>query len=280
MSARTTEILHLLPKELHVEQGFNPRIDYGDIEELGESIWIHHVRKPLEAFIDENGRVVIDDGHRRNKAIQRNLRVYGKVSQKDTHVPVIIVPERSLSERLASTIISNDGKPFTPIEEAIVFKHLRDKGMEVSAISALCGKSVMHVNDKLILMSSDPTLIEAVKSKKVKQTVGVMTAKALRKADKLEAEAIMEKVSNGDTQGLIDKVKVDSKGRFKILNRHRDLIDKALADLDEAKAGKSANKVNMITGKLDGMRDVLDITDKKWPKLNNGYDARYNKTSS
>ena len=70
MQKTKSEILWISPKELQVEEGFNVRYDYGNIEELSNSIVENGVKVPLRVYEKkDSGEKVIIDGHRRFNAI-------------------------------------------------------------------------------------------------------------------------------------------------------------------------------------------------------------------
>lgn len=125
------------PRKIVVIDNFNVRRDYGDIEELANSISENGVKVAIRvkkhkiaknttlldgSLLEEttDGYALID-GHRRCRALQF-LFQNGTIIDR---VPVEIVQESKTEEqRTIEMYVANTGKPFTPMENAELFGRL------------------------------------------------------------------------------------------------------------------------------------------------------------
>src|SRR5688572_938905 len=94
------------PTAIVADEKKNPRIEYGDIEELMNSILENGIRNPLKGY-EKDGKIVLKDGYRRMRAIKLALERGKKIER----VPVI-VEKRPLNEeeRTLEYILYNEGK--------------------------------------------------------------------------------------------------------------------------------------------------------------------------
>lgn len=196
------EVLNVDPRNLRIPEGFNLREDFGDIDGLSSSIEENGVRNPLSGYKGvENGQEVyfVTDGHRRYlatmKALERGVeiaRVPFKVEGR-TYTEV---------ERICDMIIRNDGKNFTPYEQAKVFDKLSSKyGWTVAEIAKKFGKSHNHIRQCLSYLTLPEEIQDSIK-------VGDISAGA--------AKVVVDKV--GDKEKAVEAVKeavevAKSKGR-------------------------------------------------------------------
>lgn len=133
----------------------NPRLDYGDIEELMLSITENGIRNPLKGY-EKDGKIVLKDGHRRMRAVKLALEQGKKIER----VPVIL--ERRVlndEERTLEYIIYNDGKALTMMEQAEVIRRLMNFSWKVVDIVKRTGKARGYV-ENLILLNQVPMKVQ------------------------------------------------------------------------------------------------------------------------
>lgn len=146
------------PDEIEVEEGFNARFDYGNIDELSNSIIENGLKIPLKGV--KNGeKFILTDGHRRFKAIQMAFE------KGYTDIKITISPEakQSQEERVLSMITYNSGKPFEMLEEADIYQRLSNWGWKPNEIARKVGKSCQFIRDCLSLMTVSTTLKNQIK---------------------------------------------------------------------------------------------------------------------
>ncbi len=163
------------PRHISIREGWNPRIDMGDIKELAASIQAQGVREPLLLRRTKQGLEVVE-GHRRMEAVNILL-------SKGIEVPWVpaIMEERGADEAtlLVHSLVNNSGKPLMPLEECDAFKRLQEEGYDVKRISAETGKSAAYIRSRLVLEDAGPALQKAIRD-----GLNVKTASHIAKQEK------------------------------------------------------------------------------------------------
>jgi hypothetical protein len=77
--------LMVSPGIIIADEKVNPRTDYGDIEELMNSILENGIRNPLKGF-KKGDKIILKDGHRRMRAVNLALSKGHKIER----IPVIL----------------------------------------------------------------------------------------------------------------------------------------------------------------------------------------------
>ena len=157
-----SDMYRVNPRDLHIKSGWNNR-DLTDptnvehIDMLAKSIAEIGVKKPLVVYW-EDGKAYVSDGHCRLHAAIRAIEVY-KAEIKT--VPVV-TDDRYANEadRIFGQIVHNQGKPFSQLEQAKVFKRLVDLGWQQGDIAKKAGMSAGRVSQILELL----TMPEGVKT--------------------------------------------------------------------------------------------------------------------
>lgn len=154
-------------RRLIEEEGLNRREDYGDIEELAKEIKAQGVDALDPLWCYKKGECyVIIRGHRRRRAL--------KILEKDGEIIMVrILLERkgySKEMRLLDQITENEGKPYTPWEQAKVLRDLRGLGWSQKTIADRSGKSIVYVRRLLSLADAPQKLINLVREGRVSAT--------------------------------------------------------------------------------------------------------------
>lgn len=154
-------------RRLIEEEGFNRREDYGDIPMLAKSIKAQGLDSltPLTCY-KQGENYVVTRGHRRLKAI-RILEQNGEI------LWVRILLERkgySKEKRLLDQVTENEGKPYTPWEQAKVFRDLRGLGWSEKDIAEHSNRSGVYVHRLLSLADAPQKLINLVRENRVAAT--------------------------------------------------------------------------------------------------------------
>jgi ParB/RepB/Spo0J family partition protein len=155
------------PKLIVRKAGWNKRFDYGDIEELANSIRAkkmldgHGVIQGLIVKTLPSGHFEIVDGDRRTYALESLMR---KGEVWEFGVPATIVAKDATDAQLRILMMAaNTGKDFLPLEEASALKELSDAGMTMKDIAASIGRKVGHVQTTLALLEADTSVQQALK---------------------------------------------------------------------------------------------------------------------
>jgi ParB/RepB/Spo0J family partition protein len=154
-------------RRLKEDPEFNRREDYGDIEALAREIKAHGVDSlnPLTCYKQGENYVVVR-GHRRTRAL--------KILEKGGEILMVrILVERkgySKEMRVLDQITENEGKPYTPWEQALVLRDLRGFGWSDKEIATRSGKSMVYVRRLLSLADAPQKLINLVREGRVSAT--------------------------------------------------------------------------------------------------------------
>lgn len=208
------DLFYLDPRMLSVEEGFNVRIDYGDLEELKKSIIENGLKVPIRGYkVYGKNEYIVVDGHRRFMAVMMAIDEGSEIAR----VPFISEEKKTAEERNFEMIISNDGKPLSPLELGEVYKRLQNFGYSPSEISRKIGKSVLHVIDMINVAGSSKEVKDAIKEGAISTTLVSKVKKSIKDQD--EAEEVIKttveikkemgegKVTDKDLKGLVPEKK-------------------------------------------------------------------------
>lgn len=192
------------PRAIIVPENFNCREDFGDLDELMQSIVTVGIQSPLRGR-QEGDNFILTDGERRLRAIKKAIEQGNEIAR----VPFIVEPKGYTdAQRYLDQIICNSGKPFTAIEQSKVFQKLVTFGWTEQEISAKVGKSVSHVRNMLTLFNAPEQIQETIREGKISSTLAV--------------EIIQENKDNAEEQVKIveDAVKhAEVKGKKKVTKK-------------------------------------------------------------
>ena len=181
------------PKAIKRREGWNPRFDFGDIEQLAKSIKAQKEKDGVGVLVAlrlkrlADGTLEIIDGDRRQTAVEYLI---AKGEEFAEGIPAFIEGKNSSdTDNLIKMFESNNSKLFLPLEEAAAYKRFKDAGFTLAQITAVVGKKHVHIVDTLRLLEADESVKEAVRSKKI----GATTAKHIAKAGKDKQAALVEK---------------------------------------------------------------------------------------
>ncbi len=251
------------PTAITRRPGFNPRFDFGEIEELAKSIKANGILMPLRIKrlaaeeITQLGKIfVLIDGDRRLTAIELLIK---RGHGFPEGIPVVIVEkDQDDITSLIQMFESNTGKAFLPLEEAAAYKRMKDAKMTIAQICAKVGRKQVHVVSSLALLDADADLQSAVKDKSINSTTAKKIAvhargdKAKQKALVAQAKAVgKDKGKKAQLDKDIDdsrRAKAATKG--KVL-KMRALDDVALSNLGAGLAAKMADRMKEAGKSLD-----------------------------
>ncbi len=138
----------------------NVRDDYGEIEEMVQTIIESPERlPPLRGHKDVNG-YIITDGHRR---IMAGL-IAAERTGKKILLPFIAEPQGYTNiERLTDMFLLNEGKPLTMMEQAKGIKRFIDEfDLKPKEVAKKIHKSITYINNCLLLIDAPATVKEHI----------------------------------------------------------------------------------------------------------------------
>lgn len=200
------ELMTFDPRHIVVVEKRNTRFDYGNLDELAESIRINGMKEP--AKVQRKGdEFQLVNGHRRHRAC---MMLVEKGFVPDFMATVI--PESDTeSDILADMVIANDGKPFLPLEEAIMLQRLIEEYQWTQKqVADKIGRSLSHVSNRIALLNADDSVKEAMQNGEIK-TQEALAIVRKSNGDKDMQKEIISRTRDGET-GVINKELLQ--GRF------------------------------------------------------------------
>jgi ParB family chromosome partitioning protein len=192
-----TDIYNIDPRNIIVVDGFNSRIDFGNLDELAAQIKEQGMLNPISviAVKDDNGeeKYRLVDGERRYRAVMKLIAEGNDIARIKA---IFLSKSISEEEMLAQQMLRNEGKPFTEYELGILCAKLRDKcGKTVAEIAKMLGKNPGVISYALKDLEYDPRIQEMLKKGEIcgPDVRRVFTAaKEKYGEDKYEAKATAE----------------------------------------------------------------------------------------
>ena len=164
-----TDIYKIDPRNIVVEDGFNSREDFGDIDTLAKQIEENGILNPISVvpFKDESGneKYRLIDGERRYRAVMSLLDRGVTIDR----IPALFQPKSADQKALlVQQIIRNEGKGFNEMELAIAYKKLLDEGMTKEEIAEkIAGGKHSKVNYCLGHLNRDKRIQKLIADGKV-----------------------------------------------------------------------------------------------------------------
>jgi ParB/RepB/Spo0J family partition protein len=214
---KRTDLLLIDPNRIVVKEGFNVRQDFGDLDELMNSIIENGLRVPLRGYKD--GEIfILTDGERRLKAIKMAIKKGADIK----FVEMRTEPKGYNEEkRIFDLILCNDGKKLTPIEECKVYERLVNFHYTPEEISKKIGKSVAHIYNMLKLMNAPKEVQDLIGNNEISTTAATSIIRHTDDAAeqvKLVKEAVQEaKKENKKATGKHLKKEICDKTNNKVV---------------------------------------------------------------
>lgn len=283
------------PGALVVDEKRNLREDYGNIEELMNSIVQNGMRNPVKAFTDKDGKVYLREGFRRMRAVSLAL----KAGQKIERIPVIL-DERKLSEeeRTLEFLINNDGKPFTMLEQSEVIRQLLNFGLKVTEVVARTGKARGYIENLIMLANAPAKIREYIRSGKISAHAVIQIMQAIKGDEAKLLEEVEAAIKAAKDAGKnkatpkhvkTDKVQKQSFGKFykfaleiadalagrkDLIAAREEVLSKLLVSFENGQSAKQMVKWFLDPAKAakeiaSGPKSAAKATPKASPKLAN-----------
>ncbi len=240
--AQRKDLWYIDPRLLSIEEGFNTRTDYGDIDELKDSIIENGVKIPLRGH-KEGDVYIITDGHRRLMAINKAIAEGTEIAR----VPFMLEKKKTAEERIFEIILSNDGKPLAPLELGETYKKLVNLGYKYTEIAKKIGKTITHVSDMVKVAESPKEIKDLIKENRIAATTVAEVKNKLKNAEEADQtikDKLKEKIEEADAIGKKeDEVRVTPKDFDDIVKKQPDNTKSVPhLDVDDAKVNKLDKK--------------------------------------
>jgi ParB family chromosome partitioning protein len=255
------------PKSIVVKNGWNPRTDFDGEEELVNSIKENGVINPVRVT-KENDKIVLIDGERRLRATLRAIAEGANI----VSIPAIVeAANMNEIDRMFVTLLTNEGKKLTPIEEAEAYRRLINWGLSHEEIAKKMGKHVPQIYDRLRLLEASPAVREALKAKEitiaevkeiVKESSGSIAKQSEKLAEVKEEKELIELHTDKETKKAIAKGTVDKK---EVVQKIKEVKEKSpeKSDIKEEVSVSVKEAKELPVKKLSDERRAFLCVDKK-----------------
>jgi len=238
------QVYRIPTSSILVREGFNKRVKYEGIEELAESIKENGIKEPLVVDVLSDGRIFIDRGHRRMKAI--NLLI-SKGLVIDTVECFINAREVTEQQRIEDIFNSNMfACKLNSVEQSAVVFDLKNNFGEISneEIGKRLGISRQQVDNLLLLAEADDATKQQILDGDLGITEAIKYIRNLKKAQKQsdQSELNANKNSSAAPQDPKDELADEIK---ELGNLERQALDIRTSDYnpDDVKDGQPLNLV-------------------------------------
>ena len=182
MEQKVSEIYRIPLGEIDVPNGFNSRIDFGDIDELARQIKENGQLQPITVgrYQKEQGgdvRYMLVDGERRLRALRKIAEEGG-----DTTALAVIRELKDVDDEtlLSEQYLKNTGKNFSDWELATLCRKMLNGGSKKSEIARRLGKNPGHITYLLDIFNWDQRIQDMIRDGEI----GVMQAHRMYKANR------------------------------------------------------------------------------------------------
>lgn len=180
ISEGRSDLFKIDPRKIEIKEGWNSR-DMADpeniahVDMLAQSIVEIGVREPITVNW-EGGKAYVTDGHCRLLATMRAINQY----KAEIKTIMVKTEDRYSNEadRVFSQIVRNNGKPFSAMEKAKVYKKLIDMGWQQGDIAKKEGVTSGRVSQILGLLTLPEPIKQMVVAGQVSPTMAVQTVRA------------------------------------------------------------------------------------------------------
>ena len=167
MKKSNSKVFNIDPRKIDIMEGFNQRVDFGDIDELAAQIKEQGLLEPISVVpYDKNGetRYLLVNGERRYRALTKLIEDGEDVGE----IPANFVDgDTDDVNLLVQQFMRNEGKKFNDVEFGKLCQKLKDMGKSNSEIARMLGKNPGVITYALQSLGYDPRIREMIEQGKI-----------------------------------------------------------------------------------------------------------------
>jgi ParB family chromosome partitioning protein len=195
------DIYQIDPRNIVVQDGFNSRFDFGDIDELAEQIREQGVLNPVTVipFKDEDGneKYKLVDGERRYRASMKLIESGFEIPR----IPALFQPKSTTQEEmLIQQLMRNEGKQFNEYELGIAYNKFRKLGYTNGEIAQKLGVKRWKVDCFLAHLDRDEKVQQLMKEGRI-TGVDVRRIYQAAKNEQTAVKDILKLVNKAESRG-------------------------------------------------------------------------------
>jgi len=158
---RLGDVVQIPLSKIVEREGFNVRVEMGDIEGLSQSLENNGQQEAGKVDVLQDGTFALVEGHRRYRAW---LEVWKRTGDEPYFMAVVNSTKTTEADRLFQMFTTQDSKALEPYEVAELIKRLTNFGYQQSEIAAKIGKTPAYISQMLSFASESPVVKNAVKN--------------------------------------------------------------------------------------------------------------------
>jgi ParB family chromosome partitioning protein len=195
--------------DIEIDEKYNVRTQYGDMNELSELILINGITTPImvEPIPDKPGKFWLRRGHRRYRGLKYNLD--NKRSPLRTFPAQLVPASWDEMTVLLDMEISNSGLPLNLLEKAEIVKRMIEFGLDDQQVSERMGKSITFVRNCHKLLSAPSDIKKMIKENKISSTTVISIMKKKQK----DGESLISKIRALNVAVRAEEIKQDMDDR-------------------------------------------------------------------
>ena len=224
MKNSEVRVFNIDPRKIDVMEGFNKRVDFGDIDELAAQIKEQGLLEAITVVPykkDENSeeRYLLVNGERRYRALMKLINDGEDVDVIRANFLDVDKDNITDSDLYIQQYMRNEGKKFNDVEFGRVCKVLKDGGMSNSEIAKKLGKNPGVITYALQSLDYDPRIREMIENGEIGGTEvrRMYTAARKRYGDNWQEKA------NDEILAMKEKVATDEGKHSKVSIKNNDL---------------------------------------------------------
>lgn len=196
-----SDIFRIDPRNIVVQEGFNSRTDFGDIQELAEQIKQQGVLNPITVipYKEEDGteKYKLVDGERRYRATMLLINAGVEIPR----IPALFQPKAlSQEEMLIQQLMRNEGKQFNEYELGIAYNKFKKFGYTNAEIAEKLGVKRWKVDCFLAHLERDEKVQNLMKEGRI-TGVDVRHIYQAAKNETAAVKEIMKLVNKAEDKG-------------------------------------------------------------------------------
>lgn len=219
MKNSNVQVFNIDPRKIDVMEGFNKRVDFGDIDELAAQIKEQGLLEaitvvPYKKDESSEERYLLINGERRYRALMKLINDGENVGEIRANFLDVDKEHITDADLYIQQYMRNEGKKFNDVEFGRVCKVLKDSGLSNSEIAKKLGKNPGVITYALQSLDYDPRIIQMIENGEIGGTEVRRMYTAARKKygenwqEKANEEILALKEKSEDKEGKPTKVSI------------------------------------------------------------------------
>lgn len=219
MKNSNVQVFNIDPRKIDVMEGFNKRVDFGDIDELAAQIKEQGLLEaitvvPYKKDESSEERYLLINGERRYRALMKLINDGENVGEIRANFLDVDKEHITDADLYIQQYMRNEGKKFNDVEFGRVCKVLKDSGLSNSEIAKKLGKNPGIITYALQSLDYDPRIIQMIENGEIGGTEVRRMYTAARKKygenwqEKANEEILALKEKSENKEGKPTKVSI------------------------------------------------------------------------